>query len=119
MRESIVPLIAVFIGAVCAAGADPERKSVKGWELYVWKGGGDTHYALLAGTNRLKSAAEIEKAAVDKLDRIEKDLAGLPAKQDVTVLGHSRQERPPKEDAQTLVDYGKEHSLTMRVGGKR
>ena len=89
------------------------RTSEKGWELYVWKSGGDTHFALLAGTNRLKSAAEIEKDSVTKIDEAEMKLDRLAAKETVNIVGHSLQEPPPEKEAEALAEYGKKLGLTM------
>jgi len=56
-------------------GKDPERpkatvKPMKGLELYSWQENGETAYALLVGTNRLKDESEITAAAVKSLAEV-------------------------------------------------
>ena len=70
------------------------RESSKGWELYVWQHDGETYCSLLTGTNRRKSADEIDQAAVTGIDPAKTRL-GLPSAMSMTwaafASGHSTQ----------------------------
>jgi hypothetical protein len=63
------------------------KTSFKGWELYVWHQDGDNYFALLPGTNRLKTDAEIAAAAVKGIDTIKPELDQLKAGEIVFVRG--------------------------------
>lgn len=58
-------------------------KSMKGWELYSWSAGHTDRFALLAGTNRNKSASEIRRAPLT-LAEVEAKLATLASGEQVT-----------------------------------
>ena len=53
---------------------------MKGYELYSWESGGEWHFSLLVGTNRLKSAGEImsETVSAHGVDAIIAELEKLP-----------------------------------------
>ncbi|MBX3168956.1 MAG: hypothetical protein KF760_16225 [Candidatus Eremiobacteraeota bacterium] len=55
------------------------QPAFKGQELYSWKRDGHWNYALLVGTNRNKTWAEIEQAGLGGLDQLEKRLDSLAA----------------------------------------
>jgi hypothetical protein len=76
-RMKLLAMTVVMLGAIAGgARADAPRHSMKGWELYTWfdlacSASAQTHSApnpdswcvsLQLGTNRLKSAAEIQRA---------------------------------------------------------
>jgi hypothetical protein len=63
------------------------KESFKGWELYVWEKDRNTYYSLMVGTNRLKSDAEITRAAVKGLDAIKPKLDELKPGQSVFIWG--------------------------------
>jgi hypothetical protein len=54
--------------------------SMKGWELYSWPNGNDWNYALLPGTNRLKSYGEVVNSPyrVTGIEMLERMLLKLP-----------------------------------------
>ena len=67
----IIALIGILIGFCClgsgcsVADATGRRPlSMKGYELYSWQDGTDWRFALLEGTNRLKTLDEIKSPAV-------------------------------------------------------
>lgn len=53
------------------------QPSFKGQELYSWKRDGRWNYALLVGTNRNKTWAEVEKVGLEGLEELEKRLDSL------------------------------------------
>jgi hypothetical protein len=88
--------------------------SMKGWELYIWQDGGDTHFSLMVGTNRLKSDDEIAQAAVKGLDAIKPKLDKLKEGQYVFVLGRNRNERAPEDRAKAIAEYCRKIGLQMQ-----
>lgn len=78
----------------------------KGWELRVWQDNGQTQYALLSGTNRVKTDKEIAQAAVNSLDAIEKQLDELKDGQDVFFMGRVQTDKPSEAAAiDDLIKY--------------
>jgi len=65
--------------------------SMKGWELYSWPNGNDWNYALLPGTNRLKSYDEVVNSPfrVTGITLLEKMLLKLPAEESVIWIEES------------------------------
>jgi hypothetical protein len=64
MKNKILVLIAlalILTGLAACGGAakEPLPQSMKGYELYSWQDAGQWHFALLTGTNRTKTMAEI------------------------------------------------------------
>ncbi len=92
----------------------PAAPSMKGWELYIWRKDGDTYFALLPGTNRLKFDDEISKAAVKGIDAIKPKLDELKPGQDVFVVGKKLMEPPSKDQAAPVVEYGKKIGLKVQ-----
>lgn len=89
----VAALITVVILTGCGSGA-PSRSddptvapahSMKGYELYSWESGGEWHFSLLVGTNRLKSLEEImsETASIKGVDGIITELERLPEGEEV------------------------------------
>lgn len=97
-----------------AAIAARTRSSMKGWELYAWQDQGKAVYALLAGTNRLKTQDEIAHAAVTDLDEIERQLDTLMPGQTVIVWGRVLGEAAPAEAGKAVAAYGKQINLIIR-----
>ena len=90
------------------------KTAFKGWELYVWQKDGDTYFSLLEGTNRLKAADEINKAAVHGFDAIKSKLDELKPGQEVFLSGKKLLTKPPKEQAAPVVEYGKKIGLKVQ-----
>ena len=86
----------------------------KGWELYVWQKDGDTYFSLLQGTNRLKNADEVEKAAIRGQDAIKLKLDELKPGQEVFLSGKKLMTPPPKEQVRPVVEYGKKIGLKVQ-----
>jgi hypothetical protein len=65
MKMIAAMILAATAAGASTAGADPGRRSMKGWELYTWRASDHAwRAALVVGTNREKSFGEIERAAV-------------------------------------------------------
>ena len=73
------------------------QASMKGWELYVWTRDGETHFSLLPGTNRMKTADEITKAAVKGIEAIKPRLDELKAGESVFIHGQLPEQRPAEQ----------------------
>ena len=90
------------------------KTSFKGWELHIWQNDGETYFSLLLGTNRLKTEDEIAKAAVKGIDAIKLKLDELKPGEYVFVGGKKLTELPSKDQAATVVEYGKKAGLKMQ-----
>jgi|GEM_PF-2864400 len=69
------------------APSPAQKKSQKGWELYAWKEDEVTYFALLPGTNRLKTAQEIKDIAVKDIRAIQAQLDQLQKGESVFIYG--------------------------------
>ena len=87
--------------------------SMKGWELYIWQDQGKTFYALLTGTNRLKTQDEIAHAAISSLDDLERQLDALVPGQTVSVSGRVLGSAAPGETLKSVAAYGKQIGLII------
>ena len=60
-------------------------RSMKGYELYSWQEGGDWHFALLVGTNRLKTHDEVTSpdVRVQGTEALKRELSRLPSEERV------------------------------------
>lgn len=72
----IVALASVALGGFAAELERASRLAAKGYELYSWEAEGTWLYALLPGTNRNKTQAEVVAAATD-LGTIKRQLSAL------------------------------------------
>lgn len=77
------------------AGPTPLPRSLKGYELYSWREDGVWNFTLIAGTNRVKSYAEVtaeegvagSKITVQGVEKLFESLDQLPSDTDVVWLG--------------------------------
>lgn len=90
------------------------KTSSKGWEHYVWRERDRSMYALVPGTNRLKSAEEISSTAVKGLAEIKRQLSELEKGQWVSINGRRLLQKPPQDEADALTKYGADIGLQMR-----
>ena len=101
--KSILILVSIlFIGLSCSKENPPDTEtfpplnydtisfahSMKGWELYCWPNGDAWNFALLIGTNRLKSYAEVVESPlrVTGLDSLEELFEQLPFDEDIIII---------------------------------
>jgi len=89
------------------------RQSTKGWELYTWEERGETHHALMVGTNRLKSDEEIVKSSVRGLKAIQPQLDELKKGQLVFICGRARFEAAPQNARKALTEYCRKMGLKV------
>ena len=94
------------------------QPSFKGQELYSWKQGGHWNFALLMGTNRNKSWAEIEKASLGDVDQLEKRLDTLPGGEMIFWFhncdeGAGQLSYPPAEVKARIVQACKERKIEL------
>ena len=62
MKKIALLLMVGFLLAGCSPKMDQESEAMKGYELYTWQEGEQWYFALLEGTNRLKTDEEILSA---------------------------------------------------------
>jgi hypothetical protein len=93
--------------------------SMKGWELYSWQKQGEWYFALVLGTNRLKTASEIlaSEGAVVGAEGIENELLRLPNGEQVFWGSGGMPEFrfPPADTVQALQDFCVRHGLALTV----
>jgi len=73
----------------CTIGHDENVLSMKGYELYSWPAGQDWDFALMIGTNRLKTLEEIQspEQTLHGVEAIKTALRELPANEQVFWIG--------------------------------
>jgi len=73
----------------CVIADDQNVSSMKGYELYSWPAGQDWDFALMIGTNHLKTLDEIQSPAqtLHGVEAIKTALRGLPANEQVFWAG--------------------------------
>ncbi|MCE5258631.1 MAG: hypothetical protein LLG44_06145 [Chloroflexi bacterium] len=93
--------------------------SMKGWELYSWQEDGVFSYALLAGTNRLKTLDEIQALDVRLADveAVKTALARLAEGEVITwsVLDYGGGELPPQAVRDEIAAFAEAHGLILQI----
>ena len=114
-------LMAVLLSSAALAGfaAEPERASrlaAKGYELYSWQADGNWRYALLPGTNRNKTQAEVVAAATD-LSTLKRQLSVLAVREYVfwVPTPDSRVSLPDAAIVADVSDYCRTLQLDLQV----
>lgn len=89
MKSLLLPLLAALCLTAFAAER-PKRGQMKGRELYSWKTDGQWLFALVPGTNRLKSADEIKQSPdrVTTLPALQERFTNLAEGEQVTWNSH-------------------------------
>ena len=87
------------------------RTASKGCELYIWQEKGDTYFALMGGTNRLKTDTEITAAAVKGIDAIKPKLEDLRPGDQVFIVGKRLLTAPPGEPSDQVLEICKKLGL--------
>jgi len=98
------------------------ERSMKGYELYTWQANGEWRYALVAGTNRLKTYDEIvaPSTAIKSIDELQSQLARL-AKGEEIVWGtwvDARLALPPQPVIDEIQKVCQELGLNLTLAGK-
>lgn len=91
--------------------AEQPKTSLKGWELYIWRQGDETHFSLMVGTNRLKTDEEIAKSAVKGLEAVKPKLDQLKKGEELFLHGRRLTEKAPAEEAEMITDYSEKIGL--------
>ena len=81
----LVGVVTALCGCINSHGPDENELSMKGYELYSWPAGQDWDFALMIGTNRLKTLDEIQspEQTLHGVEVIKTALQGLPANEQV------------------------------------
>ena len=90
------------------------KTSLKGWELYIWRQGGETYFSLMVGTNRLKTDEEIAKSAVKGFEAVKPKLDQLKRGEAVSLHGRRLTEKAPAEEADMITDYSEKIGLDTK-----
>jgi hypothetical protein len=90
------------------------KTNMQGWELYVWQQDGDNYFALLLGTNRLKTDTEIAAAAVKGIDAIKHKLDELKAGETLIPCGRRLTDRAADEPAKEIEKYCRKLGLDVQ-----
>ena len=118
-RVLALPVILLLALAACqSAGPTPSpARSMKGWEIYSWQEAGAWRYALLVGTNRIKSFEEVQAAGVDSLSALEAELEALaPGEQLFWSAGRIPHTAfPPDETVERLRNRCQELDLALSI----
>ena len=89
MKKCLLTCLLMMPLTGCTIGHDENVLSMKGYELYSWPAGQDWNFALLMGTNRLKTMEEIKspQQTLHGVEEIKTALRGLPANEQVFWVG--------------------------------
>lgn len=97
----------------------PERNltSMKGWELYSWESSGTWSFALVQGTNRLKTSEEIFSERVVGLAHLKGELCRLAQGEAVFWLRNRvpGTSMPPPEIVLQIKEYCREFGLVLQI----
>jgi hypothetical protein len=112
-------LILIMVAGVGCGGQSPSAtgSSLKGFELYSWNENGAWHYALLPGTNRLKTRDEVRAAGVSDTDGIEAELRRIDRGQEIfwTSRDLKGMALPPEEIVQQIRSFCSRQGLELRT----
>jgi len=96
---------------------------MKGYELYSWKIRGDWYFALLVGTNRLKTRREVSspKARVRGVEALKRKLDRLAEGEEVTWAGGLAPGAvlPPEKIVEEVKNYCGRRGIILRVSRAR
>ncbi len=81
--------LVALAGCVSNGGLDGGALSMKGYELYSWPAEQDWNFALMVGTNRIKTLEEITspQSTLHGVEALKTTLRALPAKEQVFWMG--------------------------------
>ena len=102
---------------------------MKGWELYSWRVGDEWRFALLVGTNRIKTSEEITTVGLTGIDGIKRALSrvapgeyvfweGSVWRRKVRKTGHEEIAPfalPPDELLNEIKAYCEQHRLKLHI----
>ncbi len=91
-------------------------RSLKGWELYIWRQESGIYFSLLTGTIRVKTDEEIGRSAVQGIETIKSRLDQLMPGETIAILGRRITGRPPMDAAQTVAEYCRKIGLKTVQG---
>jgi hypothetical protein len=80
-------------------------RSLKGWELYIWRQESSLYFSLLTGTTRVKNDEEIGRSAVQGIETIKSRLDQLMPGETIAIFGRRATGRPPRDAARTVAEY--------------
>lgn len=121
----VIPILATALLLGCcqvslAQSREPKlQHSMKGYELYSWKIRGEWYFALLVGTNRLKSRREVDspKARVRGVEALKRKLSRLAEGEEVAWAGRlvPWAVLPPEKIVDEIKNYCDRRGITLRV----
>ncbi|MHB8894263.1 MAG: hypothetical protein ACYC99_03675 [Candidatus Geothermincolia bacterium] len=120
--SGLLLLTAMLVAAGCGSSTNPSSPndpsgSMKGYELYSWSANGQWSFAVLPGTNRIKTFAEISGSGVQGVERIEMLLRGVPKGSPViwTTRDIKGLAMPPKETIAAIKSYCAGKGINLSV----
>lgn len=122
MLALFLPLVMAISGCqsdrVGPLEASPTR-SMKGYELYSWQMQGDWYFALVVGTNRIKTYDEIAspEARVQGLEALKDELDRLPRDEQVFWLARQvpNMTLPPDEMLDEIRTYCRQRGIQLVI----
>jgi hypothetical protein len=80
-------------------------RSLKGWELYLWRQGSTICFSLLTGSPRARTDEEIGQSAGRGIDTVKSRLDQLSPGETIVIFGRRATGRPPQDAARTVAEY--------------
>jgi hypothetical protein len=94
-------------------------QSMKGYELYSWQRDGDWHFALLVGTNRIKTHDEVTspEAGVQGTEALKRELSRLPKGEPVvwSPLRVAGLTMPPNDTISEINEYSAQLGIQLEI----
>jgi len=132
---SIVLVLGILASSIGATSIEELPRSFKGYELYSWEEESEWHFALITGTNRIKTLEEITSAEdfisetgwvkiqVIGADAIKDILSRLPEGESVfwcdeLHIGQSAEtdfQLPPQQTTEAIEEYAQQCGLDFAV----
>ena len=116
MRRLLTISICFWLVAISLGFAEqaPSR-SMKGWELYSWQAEQNWYFALLPGTNRLKTDGEVTSNAVKGVEAVKDSLKKLRKGEYVFWRGLSTAPFATDDIRKEIETYCKQLGLELHV----
>lgn len=130
-QRVVVALLSLIVSAVMMLGCQGDEAetpgstlphAMKGYELYSWYEGAGWQYALVVGTNRLKTYDEVAARAVrvEGIDALKDELSRLPEGEQVfwsagRVPGTTH---PPAQTVNAVRTFCDQNGIRLEVDGE-
>ena len=124
MNRLRILFLVILLGLLlsgCGTAAHPAATqladSMKGYEIYSWRDGGQWKFSLLVGTNREKTLEEIKSAdtVLPGMDALQSALGKVPSGQYITWSSKETLSFPPDDILKQVEKICEEKGLLLNI----